>query len=220
MTNVLSNAEIVAIFWEITFLLAAFLGSCKFRLGQLARYYILQTLCLAGLLLGEAINTDAYFYWSVVAVVVIKIGIVVGVISRTSKRTAVSGRLTSLIRPAPTYFVSGFALLLAIWAAMTSAPHLSGASLLIIVSAFSAMFLGAIMMAVRLDFYSQMVGFLTFENGTTLLITATLGVVPLLLTVLMSVGLTLTILLMCLLSRRLKELFAVEDTGQFSDSRD
>jgi hydrogenase-4 membrane subunit HyfE len=138
-------------------------------------------------------------------------------LSAGAQRSNVSGRLTSLIRPTPTYFISGLTLLLAVAMAMSISSALIDTDLILTISAFSAMFLGASMMATRLDLYSQIIGFLSFENGISLLASATLGAIPLLAEIGIFFTITIGALLMSILSRRLKELYAVEDTGELRE---
>jgi hydrogenase-4 component E len=91
------------------------------------------------------------------------------------------------------------------------APILGDQDLILTVTAFAAMLLGIMMMAVRRDFYSQIVGFLTLENGIAIFVIASLGVLPLTIEILTFVVIGVTALLMSLLARRFKELYAVEE---------
>ena len=197
----------------VIFLLCAFLGSGKFRLGQLVRYYALQSLFLAALLVSMALHDDEHLYLTAAAIVVFKVILIPFIISYSAKRSGASGRLTSFIRPAPSYFVSGLAFLLAVFAGLSIAPAIQEADLILIVTSFAAMFLGGAMMTVRRDLYSQIIGFFTLENGISILAAATLGAIPLMAEVGIFFTITLGALLMSLLSRRLKELYAVEDTS-------
>lgn len=201
----------------VCFLLATFLGTGKFRLGQLLRYYALQSMFLAGMFVSMARGGDEHLYFSALGVVLFKVLLIPAMLSAGARRSNASGRLTSLIRPTPTYFVSGLTLLLAVGMAMSIAPALVEADLILTISAFSAMFLGVSMMSLRLDLYSQIIGFLSFENGIALLAAATLGAIPLLAEVGIFFTITIGALLMSILSRRLKELYAVEDTGELRE---
>lgn len=217
MSLVFASGEVTTVALGVAFLLCAFLASGKFRLGQLVRYYAIESLFLAGLLASMAAHTDRYLYASAAGVFVCKVILVPLIIMWSAKRSGASGRLMSFVRPAPSYFVSGLALLLAVIASMSIAAALPGADVLFTVIAFAAMFLGGAMMAVRRDLYSQAIGFFTLENGVFLLASATLGAVPLLAELGIFLTITVGALLMSLLSRRLKELYAIEDTGELQE---
>jgi hydrogenase-4 component E len=217
MIVALSSSEINILALAVSFLLCAFLGSGKFRLGQIVRYYALQSLFLAGLLLILASAGEPHLYFTAIGVVIFKVLIIPAIITTGARRSGASGRLTSFVRPAPSYFVSGVTFLLAVAAAISIAPALAGVDVMLIVTAFSAMFLGGGMMAVRRDLYSQIIGFFTLENGVALLAAATLGAIPLLTEAGIFLTVTLGALLMSVLSRRLKELYAVEDTTELRE---
>lgn len=217
MTSSFTSVEITTLAVAVAFLLCAFLGSGKFRLGQIVRYYALQSLFLAALLTSLAVHGDEHLYASALGVMIFKVILIPAIITSSAKRSLASGRLTSLVRPAPSYFVSGFTLLLAVIAGMSIAPAMAETDLILIITAFSAMFLGGAMMAVRRDLYSQIIGFFTLENGISILAAATLGAIPLLAEIGIFFTITLGALLMSVLSRRLKELYAIEDTGELRE---
>lgn len=217
MITSFSTVEVSTVALLVVFLLFAFLGSGKFRLGQLVRYYAMQSLCLAGLLVSLAVHGDEHLFVSAAGVVIFKVILIPFILTTSAKRSGLSGRLTSFIRPAPSYFLSGVTMLLAVMAGLSIASSLQQTDLVLTVTAFAAMFMGGAMMAVRRDLYSQIIGFFTMENGITILASATLGAIPLL----VEMGIFFTILigafLMSLLSRRLKELYAVEDTAELRE---
>ena len=102
-------------------------------------------------------------------------------------------------------------------AARAIAPAVSDVNLILICLAFAIMLIGSVTMMVRRDPYSQIIAFFTLGNGITLLATATLGAIPLLAELGIDLTVTLGVLLMSLLARRLKELYAVEDTGELRE---
>jgi hydrogenase-4 membrane subunit HyfE len=102
-------------------------------------------------------------------------------------------------------------------AGMSIAKTLPDSDLILTVTAFAAMFLGCAMMAVRRDLYSQIIGFFTFENGIAIVAAATLGAIPIVVEVGIFLTITIGALLMSVLSRRLKELYAVEDTSELRE---
>lgn len=196
----------------VCFLLAAFLGAGKFRLGQILRYYALQSFFLALILVSLGITGDWRLFVNAAGVLIFKVLIIPSIIHTNAKWSQASGRLTSLIRPAPTYFVSGLTLLLGVLVGVEIAPALGQTDLILTITAFTAMFLGCSMMALRRDLYSQMIGFFTLENGIALFMVVTLYTLPLLAEMGIFITAMLAAALMSTLSRRLKELYAVEDT--------
>ena len=217
MTSSFTSVEVTTLAIAVAFILCAFLGSGKFRLGQIVRYYALQAVCLAALFVSMALHGDAYLYVSALGVLIFKALLIPTIITTSAKSSQASGRLTSYVRPAPSYFVSGFALLVAVLAGMSIATALQETDLILTITAFSAMFMGGTMMAVRRDLYSQMIGFFTLENGISILAIATLGALPLLFELGIFLVLTLSALLMSALSRRLKELYAVEEVSELRE---
>jgi hydrogenase-4 component E len=217
MTTTFTSIEVTIISVAVTFLLCTFLGSVKFRLGQIIRYYTLQSFFLACLLAVMARYMDEQLYLSALGVLLLKVFLIPTIIATSAKRCSASGRLTSIIRPAPSYFASGATLLLAVLVGIAVAPALERVDIVLTVTGFAALFLGGAMMAVRSDTHSQMIGFLTLENGVTILAAATLGSMPILLQAGMFLTLTASVLLMSSLSRRMKELYAVEDTRELRE---
>ena len=202
---------------SVALLLCAFLGSGKFRLGQVVRYYALQSVFLAALLLSLAFYGDEHLFVSAAGVILFKVFIIPSILLSSAQRSAASGRLTSFVKAAPSYFVSGGMLLMAFLAGRAIAPALAQADFILTVTALGAMLLGAAMMTVRRDLYSQIIGFLTLENGISIMAAATLGAIPLLTEVGIFFTITIVSMLMSLLSRRLKELYAVEDSAELRE---
>lgn len=216
MISTLTTNEIGTMSLAVLFLLSAMLGSGKFRLGQMVRYYTLQSLCLAGLFLSLAMTGEPKFYWSMTGVLVFKVIVIPFLLTTSALRVATSGRLTSLIRPAPSYFVSGLMLLLAVWVGMSLAPALPMAEPVLLVTAWAGIFIGAAILALRRDLNSQIVGWLTIDNGLAILALASLGTLPWPLITCLWLATALCVVIMGTLTRRLKELYAVEDTGGLS----
>ncbi len=207
------NVVIVAACVAITAL--AFLMSGKFRLGQIVRYFSFQSAFLALLFAALAMTGDPHLYVSVVGVLVLKVVAIPLIILWTASHSGASGRLISLVRPAPSYFMAGFMLLLAVLAGRALGPqvaNLDSTLVIVMVSALAVMLLGVAFLMMRRDLYSQIIGFLTLENGISMLGAAILGAIPFLIEAGIFFVITIGAVLMSLLSRRLKELYAVEDT--------
>ncbi|MFZ2682134.1 MAG: hypothetical protein WAZ14_03520 [Patescibacteria group bacterium] len=213
MISNLTTPDAVSIAWSVMFLVGAFLAGGKFRLGQILRYYIFQSLCLVGLMLSLAEVADWHAYLSAASVLVFRAVLMPGLLMLTANQSGASGRLLSFVRPAPSYFVSGVALLAAVLTGIAITPHLPQANIMLVVTAFAGIYMGLVMAAIRRDTYSQVIGFLTFVNGITILAVTTVGGWSILEELGMFVTVLLAVLLFSLLSRKLKELYAVEDTG-------
>lgn len=199
---------------------AAFLMSGKFRLGQIVRYFATQSFFLVLLLVGLGAIGSAHLYVSAGAVLIVKAIVIPMALMWSAQKSGVSGRLASVIRPAPSYFLAGIMLVLAAVGTQLLRPHMAELDMttsVVMLSALSVMALGAAMLAVRRDLYSQIIGFLTLENGISMLGAATLGAVPLLLEGGVFVVVTLGAVLMSVLSSRLKELYAIEDTAELNE---
>ncbi len=199
---------------------SVFLMSGKFRLGQLVRYFSIQSFFLALLFVGLALLGDEHLYASAVGVMLLKVVFIPLAILWSAQKSGASGRLMSLVRPAPSYFLAGLMLLIAAIGTQLLRPQiadLDAATSVVMLSALSVMALGAAMLAVRRDLYSQIVGFLTLENGISMLGAATLGAIPFLVEIGIFFVITIGAVLMSLLSSRLKELYAVEDTAELNE---
>lgn len=217
MIPLASTEAITTATFAVAFLLCVFLGSGKYRLSQMLRYYSFQGVCLTGLWLSLTGFEFGWVYLSAFFVLVFKAVLIPGLIARSAHRAGASGRLLSFIRPAPAYFVAGSLLLLAVIASLALTRAWPELDLLLAVSACAAMLVGAMMLVTRRDFYSQMIGVFTFENGSAILVVGLLGNWPLW----VELGVFLTLVaeaaLMSILSGRLKELYAVEDTAELED---
>ena len=199
---------------------SVFLMSGKFRLGQLVRYFAAQSAFLSLLFVGLALSGDAHLYLSAVGVLLLKVVFIPAAILWSAQHSGASGRLTSLVRPAPSYFLAGLMLVLAAIGTQILRPEIAGldtVTSVVVLSALSVMALGTALLAVRRDLYSQIIGFLTLENGISMLGAATLGAIPFLVEIGIFFVITIGAVLMSLLSSRLKELYAVEDTAQLNE---
>ncbi len=194
-------------------ILVSFLSLGKLRLRQLARYYGLASFFLACAIFvsGESGEGNSMFL-TALATAVIKGALIPLLFYYVSRRAHLNERLLSSVRPAMSYFLSALVIGLALFSAVAAGPIFGEVSVEGLFEAFSFLFLGFVMVVLRRDLVSQIVGFLIFENGVSFLIVITMGDVPFV----AELGILVTVLvsayLMSLLSLRLKGLYAVEDT--------
>ncbi len=194
--------------------LVSFLSFGKLRLRQLVRYYGIGSFFLAGAIFFVGVNEDGnHIIFTALATALVK-GLAIPLIFFYITRTAnLNERLISSVRPTVSYFLAALAVTLAFMSAVAAGPifgQVSGEGLF---EAFAFLFLGVLMVVIRRDLVSQIIGFLIFENGVSFLTVITMGNVPFV----AGLGILATILvsayLMSLLSLRLKGLYAIEDTA-------
>lgn len=193
--------------------LLSFLSFGKLRLRQIIRYYGFASFFLACAIFLHGIDLgNSHIYLTAVATALIK-GIAIPALFFWITTTAhLNERLLSSVRPTMSYFLAALTIALSLIGAIAAGPifgHVSGEALF---EAFTFQFLGVLMVVIRRDLVSQIVGFLIFENGVSYLTVITVGNVPFV----AELGILGTVLvsayLMSLLSLRLKGLYAIEDT--------
>ncbi len=209
--EIITTGLAVAILW------CAFFASGKFRLRQLVRYYALQSLFLAGLLLSLAIYYDQALFVSALLTLFVKVGLLPALILSSAKRSYASGRLTSIIGPTSAYFVSGIVLFLAVFFGMVISSALADTDLMLVTIAMAVIFLGGAMLVARQDIYSEIIGLLTLGNGVALLAAATLGAIQIIFELGIMAVLVGGVIVMSLLARRFKEMYALEDLRELNE---
>lgn len=194
------------------------------RLPSLLRFYALSSVALGGLAMGLAFEGGVLHLIPVaVAVVAVKAFLVPSVISKMAERSDASLRLSSCLRPSASWFVGGVVFGSGIYLAFQSPLYqMDGAlqtSVLLPIS-LGVVLLGLVMMILRRDILSQMLGFLMLENGIAAFSLSALGGIP----VAMEFGVYSAILigaiLMATLSHRVQELFGTHDTSHLSELTD
>lgn len=194
------------------------------RLPSLLRAYALSSAALAGLALGLAFEERAaHLVVVAVAVVVVKAFLVPFFITRMAKRSGASMRLSCVLRPAAGWFVGGAVFMFGIWLAMHS-PLLSGEgsgqTIALLPVSLGVVLVGLVMMMVRRDVLSQMLGFLVLENGIAAFSLGALGGIPMVIEFGVYSVVLIGAILMATLSRHVQELFGTHDTSHLSELTD
>jgi len=208
-------------------LLAAFFSVGRKRLPTFLRHYAISSACLAGLIGANAVTTGhAAEYVGAVLTVLVKVGLIPVGLLLTARRGGESLRLQPITRPVLSY---GLACLAVGGAYLMSrrlpvAPDAAGAGqpplwgLLFV--ALALILLGFLILIIRRDLYSQMVGFLTIENGIAAFAVVAIGGAPFLMEMGIFSVIAGGVLLMAILSREVHRLYQTHDTGVLRDLTD
>lgn len=208
-------------------LLAAFFSVGRKRLPTFLRHYAISSACLAGLIGANAVTTGhAAEYVGAVLTVLVKVGLIPVGLLLTARRSGESLRLQPITRPVLSYGLACLAvggaylmsrrLPVAPEAAGVGQPPLWG----LLFVALALILLGFLILIIRRDLYSQMVGFLTIENGIAAFAVVAIGGVPFLMEMGIFAVIAGGVLLMAILSREVHRLYQTHDTGVLRDLTD
>lgn len=195
------------------------------RLTSLLRSYAFSSVALGGLALALAYETQAIHLIPVaVAVVAIKAFLVPFVIKRMAERSQASFRLSCVLRPSASWFIGGLVFASGIFLALRSPLLLGGESVGQIIEllpiSVGVIFVGLVMMILRRDLLSQLVGFLILENGISAFSLSALGGVPVAIEFGVYSAVLIGAILMATLSQHVQELFGTHDTSHLSELTD
>lgn len=194
---------------------AAVLTAMSFRLRAMLRAYALSAIFLAFLSVSVGMRQeveDPYIF--AVATILLKVWLIPTFLFSVARRSGAPLRLQSSLRAASTLFIAG--LLCALTFSISSRttvflPSSVPASFLMI--AMYLVLLGVAIMILRRDVLSQMVGFLTLENGISMISIITVGGLPLLIELGVFAALTVSVFVMSHLFRRIQELYGAPDSS-------
>lgn len=182
----------------------------KPRLPAMLRYFAMASLCLAGLTITASLmRNDSEGIYAALITSLLKAIIIPVLLMATARRTHASMQLRFLVRPAGTYFVLATSLLgtFALTRGYVGMPFVAVALVVI----------GFVLMVVRKDLYSQIVGFLTMENGIAAFGVLVVGGIPLII----ETGILLTVaagaVVMATLSKHVQEMYATGDTDRLTE---
>jgi hydrogenase-4 component E len=212
------------------FMLGLFVGGTLasftlMRLPSLLRSYAFSSVALGGLALALAFEKHAIHLVPVaVAVVAIKALLVPFVIKRMAERSQASLRLSSALRPAACWFVGGLVfasgILLAFQSPLLLGTGASGRIIELLPISVGVILLGLVMMILRRDLLSQLVGFLVLENGIAAFSLSALGGIPVAIEFGVYSAVLIGAILMATLSHRVQELFGTHDTSHLTELTD
>jgi hydrogenase-4 component E len=207
-------------------LLTAFFSVGRKRLPVFVRHYALSSLCLAGIIAANAVGSRHLAeYTGAIATVVIKVVLIPMVILSTARRCGESFRLKPVTRPVLSYALAMLAIfvawLLARRLTVALGPvHLRGDvvplwGLLFV--ALALILLGFLILIIRRDLYSQIVGFLTLENGISAFAVIAIGGAPFLMEMGIFAVIGTGVVLMATLSQQVHALYQTHDTDTLQD---
>jgi hydrogenase-4 component E len=207
-------------------LLAAFFSMGRRRLPTVLRHYSISSACLAGLIVSHAVGTaHPAEYAGAAATIVVKVVLVPFGILATARRLGEMLRLKPITRPVASYALS----LLAVTGAYLMSrrlplgigPTLPAGHVVplwsLVFVALALIFLGFLMLIIRRDLFSQIIGFLTVENGISAFAVVALGGVPFLTEMGIFAAIGSGVVLMALLSQQVHSLYRSHDTARLSD---
>jgi hydrogenase-4 membrane subunit HyfE len=207
-------------------LLAAFFSMGRRRLPTVLRHYSISSACLAGLIVSHAVRTaHPAEYAGAAATILVKVVLIPFVVLSTARRLGELLRLKPITRPVASYALS----LLAVTGAYlmsrrlplgigptSPAGHVVPLWSLVFV-ALALIFLGFLMLIIRRDLFSQIIGFLTVENGISAFAVVALGGVPFLTEMGIFAAIGGGVVLMALLSQQVHSLYRSHDTARLGD---
>ncbi|HTK05033.1 MAG TPA: NADH-quinone oxidoreductase subunit K [Candidatus Eisenbacteria bacterium] len=215
------QTQLIIAILAVATLAAAIRAAGAFRFYTLVRAYAASALFL-GLLVAclGAARHQQELYWLAAIAILIKTVIIPRVIVSAAERTGMSMRLSSSLRPSSTYLM-----ILVIVGIMTAvavrSPFAAGADpWYLLIVAVVMVVVGFAMMVMRRDLLSQVMGFLVMENGIAAFSFAVIRDLPFLVEVGILMTLTVGIVLMGTVSKRVRELYGTENTQALSELTD
>lgn len=210
-------------------LLAAFFSVGRKRLPTFLRHYAISSACLAGVIGVNAVATGhPAEYVGVVLTVLVKVGLIPIGLLVVARRAGESLRLHSITRPVLSYALAFLAvagaysmsrrLPLAIVPAHETGGLVPLSGLLFV--ALALILLGFLILIIRRDLYSQIIGFLTLENGISAFAVVAIGGAPFLMEMGIFAVIASGVLLMALLSQQVHSLYHSHDTAILRDLTD
>jgi hydrogenase-4 component E len=207
-------------------LLAAFFAMGRKRLPTQLRHYAISSACLAGLILTHAARTGHLTeYLGAAVTIAVKVVIIPLAILVTAHRSGESLRLKTITRPVASYALAVLsvagAYLMARRLPLEIGPTLPAGHVVplwsLVFVALALIFLGFLMLIIRRDLYSQIVGFLTVENGISAFAVVALGGVPFIMEMGIFAVIGAGVLLMAFLSQQVHSLYRSHDTSKLSN---
>ena len=207
-------------------LLAAFFSMGRRRLPTVLRHYSISSACLAGLIVSHAVRTaHPAEYAGAAATIVVKVVLVPFGILATARRLGELLRLKPITRPVASYALSVLAVtgayLMSRRLPLGIGPTLPAGHVVplwsLVFVALALIFLGFLMLIIRRDLFSQIIGFLTVENGISAFAVVALGGVPFLTEMGIFAAIGSGVVLMALLSQQVHSLYRSHDTARLGD---
>jgi hydrogenase-4 component E len=207
-------------------LLTTFFSMGRKRLPTVLRHYSISSACLAGLIVTHAVRTGhpAEYAGAVLTIAVKVIAIPFGIMA-TARRLGEMMRLKPITRPVASYALAvaavGVAYVMSRRLPLSVGPALPAGGVIqlwsLVFVALALIFLGFLMLIIRRDLFSQIIGFLTLENGIAAFAVVALGGVPFLTEMGIFAAIGTGVLLMAILSHQVHSLYRSHDTSSLTD---
>ncbi len=204
-------------------LLTAFFSMGRKRLPTVLRHYSISSACLAGLIVS-ARGEDGHpaEYAGAAATILVKVVLIPFGSSRRPARLGESLRLKPITRPVASYALSlravAGAYLMARRLPLAIGPTSPAGHVVplwsLVFVALALIFLGFLMLIIRRDLFSQIIGFLTVENGISAFAVVALGGVPFLTEMGIFAVIGSGVVLMAFLSEQVHSLYRSHDTAR------
>lgn len=215
------NISLINVIFAGIALAAAVRAAGAFRFPTLVRAYAVSALCLGLLIAGLAtVRHQPELYLLAAFSIALKAVVIPSVVVRAATRAGMSMRLSSSLRPATTY-LAVLTLVGIVTAIALRSPFAADADpeyLLIV--AVAMVIVGFAMMILRRDLLSQVMGFLVMENGIAAFSFAVVHDLPFLIELGILMTLTAGIVLMGIVSGRVRELYGTENTQALRELTD
>jgi hydrogenase-4 component E len=200
-------------------LLAGFFSIGPKRLPTMLRHYAISSACLAGVIATQAATSAHPIEWAgVAATVAFKVIVIPLAVLATARRCGESLRLAPITRPVVSYALAASAIVTAylmarrLPVAVGPVTHAVPLWSLVFV-AVALILLGFLILIIRRDLYSQIIGFLTVENGISAFAVVALGGVPFLMEMGIFAVIGSGVVLMAILSQQVHSLYRSSDTA-------
>jgi len=208
-------------------LLASFFSVGRKRLPTFLRYYAVSSACLAGVIAASAIRTGhPAEYAGAMLTLIVKVTAIPAGLLLIARRSG-ELRLHPITRPVLSYALALVALVAAYLmsrrvplrvAAQAGAGLAQVWGLLFV--ALALILIGFLILIIRRDLYSQIIGFLTLENGISAFAVVAIGGAPFLMEMGIFAVIASGVLLMAILSQQVHEIYRSHDTAVLRDLTD
>ncbi len=191
------------------------------RRQLMVRLYAIASLCLALAMIVTFLQEGVtHLLFAIGATLLIKVFAIPMIMEQMAKRVGASTRLVSKIRPTTTLFLVIGVLVLVSLNSNHLAVFATVQPTYVLFTSISLVLIGFLMMVLRRDIYSEIIGFLTLENGISLFSLVTVGSGSLFVEGGIFSAILVGAVLMTLLSRRICELYGTESTDPLRELTD
>ena len=207
-------------------LLAAFFSVGRKRLPAFLRYYAVSSACLAGVIAASALQTGhPAEYTGAVLTLLVKVTVIPLGLLALGRRSG-ELRLKPITRPVLSYALAlcavAVAYLMSRRVPLAAAGFGGGLAEVwgLLFVALALILIGFLLLIIRRDLYSQIVGFLTLENGISAFAVVAIGGAPFLMETGIFAVIATGVLMMALLSQQVHEIYRSQDPEVLRDLTD